>query len=84
MQKSIVAKLEMRGLEDKAIEILKKAVIEAKENSFSHHEYEYQMLLVEALIYKVFLITSLLFLHILSAFMHKREAKMQGNLQENK
>ncbi|XP_022146501.1 uncharacterized protein LOC111015701 [Momordica charantia] len=49
---SIVAKLEMRGQEDKAIEILKKAAKEAKENSLLHYEYEYQILLVEMLIYK--------------------------------
>ncbi|XP_038882985.1 uncharacterized protein LOC120074072 [Benincasa hispida] len=49
---SILAKLEMIGQEDKAIEILKRAAREARENSRPYHEYEYQMLLVEALIYK--------------------------------
>ncbi|KAG7026464.1 hypothetical protein SDJN02_10464, partial [Cucurbita argyrosperma subsp. argyrosperma] len=49
---NVMAKMEMIGQEDKAIEILKKAVKEAKEKSLSYHEYEYQMLLVEALIYK--------------------------------
>lgn len=48
----IVAKLEMIGQEDKAIELLKRAEKKAKENSLPHQEYEYQMLLVEALIYK--------------------------------
>ena len=59
VQKNVLAKMEMIGQEDKAIEILKKAVKEANEKSLSYHEYEYQMLLVEALIYKVFLTTNL-------------------------
>lgn len=71
MQQGIVAKLEMIGQEDKAIELLKRAEKKAKENSLPHQEYEYQMLLVEALIYKVFLITNSLSVQILCVCMHK-------------
>lgn len=49
----------MLGQEDKVIEKLKIAA-EKAEKSFPLYEYEYQMLLVELYIYKVFITNSLI------------------------
>ncbi|KAL5577234.1 hypothetical protein UlMin_018933 [Ulmus minor] len=47
-----VAKMEMSGNEDKAIEILEKALKRAKKDEKTLDDYEIEMLIVEALIYK--------------------------------
>ena len=60
VQQNIVTKLEMLGQEDKAIEKLKNAAEEAKKKSLPLYEHEYQMLLVELYIYKVFITNSLI------------------------
>ncbi|KAL1288878.1 hypothetical protein AAHE18_20G015800 [Arachis hypogaea] len=52
MLQKTVAKLEMSGREDSAVEILTKAIKRANDVNKSHEAYEFEMLLVEMLIYK--------------------------------
>ncbi|MED6183037.1 hypothetical protein PIB30_034259 [Stylosanthes scabra] len=52
MLQKTVGKLEMSGREDSAAEILRKAIKRANDEKKSHEAYEFQMLLVEMLIYK--------------------------------
>ncbi|XP_015942928.1 uncharacterized protein LOC107468187 [Arachis duranensis] len=52
MLQKTVAKLEMSGREDSAVEILTRAIKGANDVNKSHEAYEFEMLLVEMLIYK--------------------------------
>ncbi|KAL6282633.1 hypothetical protein ACE6H2_013562 [Prunus campanulata] len=49
---SVIGKLEMSGKEAQAVEILKNATAKARNEGRNHEAYEYEMLLVEMLIYK--------------------------------
>lgn len=51
--KRTVAKMEMSGNEDKAVELLRAEKNRAKQQKRMHEVYEIEMLLVEMLIYKV-------------------------------
>jgi hypothetical protein len=51
--KQTLAKLEMSGSENSAVEILEKAVRKANNSNKPHEAYEIEMFLVEMLIYKV-------------------------------
>lgn len=55
-QQRAATKLEMSGKEDKAIEMLKEELKTAQKNKHSLEAYEFEMLLVEMLIYKVLLV----------------------------
>lgn len=57
-QQRAATKLEMSGKEDKAIEMLKEELKKAQKNNHSLEAYEFEMLLVEMLIYKVLLVWS--------------------------
>ncbi len=60
--KRTVAKLEMSGKEEHALAELEKAVERVKKGKKLHEAYEIEMLLVEMLIYKVYISYSLSFL----------------------
>lgn len=56
MLKSIVARMEMNGEEDKAVTMLETAFKRARVEGKPHEAYEIEMTLVEMLIYKVIML----------------------------
>lgn len=55
-QQRAATKLEMSGKEDEAIKLLTEEFEKAQKNNHSLEAYEFEMLLVEMLIYKVLLV----------------------------
>jgi hypothetical protein len=55
-QQRAATKLEMSGKEEDAIKLLTEALHKAQKNKHSLEAYEFEMLLVEMLIYKVLLV----------------------------
>ena len=55
-QQRAATKLEMSGKEDDAIILLMEALHKAEMDKHPHEAYEFEMLLVEMLIYKVLLV----------------------------